>query len=223
MTAPIWQSRTLITLAVAATVAIECASIAYAAQSASRSQVLDLGFGPIQTDVLLKTLMSVAAGAAVVIGSVVAAHQWRRRHMRGRLSLAWIAVAVTAVGFVISTSNLSGYFAWVREQRAVEVVRDNPLYMAAAANAARVARGELLYLTGDDRRILREAQQVATADRTLGDVGRAGFMLALVAGMATGYRLTDKRPGDAPEQGKAKPKRRRRRASREEPAQEYMN
>lgn len=222
MTAPKWQSRTLIVLAVAATVAVEIASVAYAAQSASRSQIIDLGFGPIQTDVLLKTIMSVAAGASVVFGSVVAAHYWRRRHMRGRLAQAWIAVVVTLVGFVISTSNLSGYYAWVREQRAVEVVRDNPLYMAAAANAERVARGELAYLTGDDRRVLREAQQVATADRTAGDVGRAAFMLALVAGMATGYRLTDKRSGDMPEQGKPKRKTRKRRAPRDE-AVEYMN
>lgn len=215
MTAPVWQSRALIVLAILATIAVEFATAAYNYQSASRSQLLDTGLGfTIQTDVLLKTLMSVAAGASVVIGSVVMAHHWRKRNMKGRMGQAIVAIIVTVFGFVVSVSNLSGYFAWVRDQRAVEVVRENPLYRAAAANAERVARGELPYLSGDDRRILREAQQLTTAEREPGDVFRAIFILGLVAGMATGYRLTE--PSAQMRWGKAeeKPKRRSRATAR---------
>lgn len=186
--APIWQSWALLIAALLATGAVEVASAAYAFQSASRAQVLDLGGVAIQTDVLLKTLMSIAAGLAVVIGPSVAIYKLSKQGERTRRQ-GYLAVAVCVVGFWLAAGNLSGYFAWTRDQRAVEVAQDNPLYDMAAANAARVARGEAAYLTGDDRRILREGQAQITARREAGDVARAAFILALISGMATAYRL----------------------------------
>src|SRR5690606_5146416 len=81
------------------------------------------------------------------------------------------------------------YFAWTREQRAIETTTESELYAVAQANARRVARGELAYLTGADRRLLQHGQALTTAHRELGDVLRAAFVLALVSGMATAYRL----------------------------------
>lgn len=188
-TPPAWQSKALLAGALAALLAVELAAAAYAYQSASRAQVLALGGGvEIATDVVLKTAMSIAAGLALALGPSVAWHLWRGKRV-GLRRQAYLAIAASIAGLVIATTNLSGYSAWTRQQRTVEAVTTNPLYALAVDNAAKVRSGELAYLSGADRTLLREGQALTTAQRDFGDVARAVLILLLVSGMATAYRL----------------------------------
>lgn len=201
--APTWQSRCLLAAALLALAAVEIGAAAYAFQSASRAQILTVGGVVIHTDVALKTAMSIAAGLALALGPVIAIHKWRtgRKGARREAVLAGVACLV---GLVVSTSNLSGYFAWTRGQLAVEQARTNPLYRVAAANAEAVVQGRAAYITGADRRILAAGLGQATAVRDGGDVMRALGILLLVSGMATAYRL----PGEprAPAKRRRKPR-----------------
>jgi len=190
-TPPQWQSQTLLVGALLALGAAELGAVAYAYQSASRSQILELGGFGVPTDVVLKTAMSVAAGLCVALGPAVAAHLWRSGR-KGQRRQALLAIAAALVGLCVSTSNLSGYFAWTRGQREIETVTSNPLYAVAVANAERVARGEISYLTGADRRLLSEGQALSAAARDGGDVGRALFVLILISAMGSAYRLPAK-------------------------------
>jgi|GEM_PF-6854603 len=187
-TPPAWQSQVLLAGALAALAAAELGAVAYAFQSASMSQVLDLGGMMVPTDVVLKTAMSIAAGLCVALGPVIAAHLWRSGR-KGLRRQAYLAIAAALVGLCVSTSNLSGYFAWTRSQREVETIRANPLYAVAAANAAKVVSGEISYLIGADRELLAAGQGLSAADRNGGDVGRALFILVLISGMGSAYRL----------------------------------
>jgi len=187
--APVWQSVLLQVSAVCAVVAIEAAGMAYSMQSASAAQVLDLGGGmKVHTDVVLKSVMSVAAGLSVVYGPTIALHFWRRGGARKRV-LTVLAAAVSVVGFFVSASNLSGYTAWTRTGRDIEVTRANPFYAMAVADAEAVQAGRKPYLPSEERAILLRGQTQTTATRPFGDVLKAGAILLLVSGMATGFRL----------------------------------
>jgi len=199
-TPPRWQSLVLIGGALTALAAVELSCATYAWQTASTAQTLELGGLAVPSDVALKTAQSVAAGLCVALGPAVALHLWRS----GRVALrrqAWLGVAAALVGLVVSTSNLSGYYAWTRQQHAAEAAAASPLYAVAQAAAAR-ALAEDGYLAHADRVVLERAQTPATAARSGGDVARALLILTLVSGMSAAYRL----PGKA----KAQPKRRAR-------------
>lgn len=196
-TPPAWQSKVLVAGALAALAAVELSAATYATQTASRDQILVVLGIAIWTDVVLKTAMSLAAGLALALGPVIALHHWRSGTAKAKRQLAVLAAGAALVGLFISTSNLSGYYAWTRQQNAAEVTRSGALYELAEANAARAieaartAGAPQVYLSSSERALLEAGQAPVTAARTEGDIGRALLILALVSAMATAYRLPE--------------------------------
>lgn len=176
---PTWQSRALLLAGLAALAAAELGSGVYAFQSASGAQQV---WG-IPTDAVLKTAMSVTAGLGVAFGMVVTAWLWRTGR-KGLRKQAWLAMAVTAVALAISVSNLSGYFAWTREQHAAEAVRAQESFRIAAER-----RDAGAYLSRSDEALLRRGQAPTDAERESGDLGKALGVHLLVLGFGAAYRL----------------------------------
>lgn len=180
---PQWQSALLLGAALLTTAAAGLGGVIYAEQTASPSQ----SFYGIQTDVALKTAMAVSADLGVAFGAIVTAWLWRTGR-KGLRKQAILAGVMTAWALLISTGNLSGYFAWVRNQTQVEAVRANPLYALAQADAERAARGQI-WLSSADRRILEQGQTLATATREGGDVSKALAVHLLILGFGAAFRL----------------------------------
>lgn len=188
LTLPEWQSRALMGAGLAALAAAAFGSGVYAFQSASVSQLV---YG-IPTDAVIKTTLAVAADVGVALGAAVTAWlYWSNR--KGLQRQAIWAAAATALAFTLGVSNLSGYYAWTRGQHAADAARASPLHDVAVANAERVARGEMAYLTGADRRLLEQAQAPSNAVRESGDVGKAIGLHILVLLFGFAYRLPAKR------------------------------
>lgn len=181
---PVWQSRVLLASGLAALGAAALGSGVYAFQSASVSQEVS----GIPTDAVIKTTLAVAADIGVALGAAVTAWLWWSGRKGLRRQAGW-AIAATALAFSLGVSNLSGYSAWTRAQHAVDAAVANPLYAVAVANAERVARGELAYVTGADRRLLMSAQAPVTAEREFGDWLRAVGLHVLVLLFGFAYRL----------------------------------
>lgn len=190
LTAPTRQAKALFWGGMLALAAVELGGVTYALQTASPDQVLDLGGGwTIQTDVVLKAAMQIAAGLCLALGPAVAAWQWRgSKRNKGKRALAWVAIAASLVGFAIACANLSGYQAWTRGQHEAAVTASGPLYAVAAANAERARLGQG-HLSSSDRAVLRAAEAPTTARRSVGDVLKAGFILLLVSAMGSGFAV----------------------------------
>lgn len=180
---PQWQATLLFWGAMLTTAAAGLGGVIYAEQSASPSQTV---YG-IPTDVALKTAMAVTADLGVALGAIVTAWLWRTGR-KGLRKQAILAGVMTAWALMIATGNLSGYFAWVRNQTQVEAVRANPLYALAQADAERAARGEI-WLSSADRHMLEQGQTLSTATRDGGDVSKALAVHLLILGFAAAYRL----------------------------------
>lgn len=183
-TLPVWQSRILLAAGLAALTAAALGSGAYAFQTASASQEV---WG-IPTDAVIKTTLAVAADIGVAFGAAVTMWLWRSGR-KGLRKQAYVAIAATAFAFILGVSNLSGYFAWTRQQHTIDAVHANPLYELAVANADAVREGRLPYLAGHDRRLLLEGQIATTAVRDSGDLGKAFGLHLLVLVFGFAYRL----------------------------------
>lgn len=190
LTPPAKQAKALFWGGMIALGAVELGGVTYAMQTASPDQVLDLGGGlALQTDVVLKAAMQIAAGLCLAIGPAVAAWQWRgARRNKTRRAYAWVAIAASIVGFAIAAGNLSGYRAWTRDQHVTAAAAESPLYRVALANAARAEAGQG-YLSASDRAALRAGEAPTTAQRTLGDWIGAGLTLLLVSAMGSGFQV----------------------------------
>lgn len=190
LTPPRRQAQALFWGGMLALAAAELGGVTYAMQTASQAQTLDLGGGVIvQTDVVLKAAMQIAAGLCLAIGPAVAAYQWRgSARNKTKRAFAWVAIAASLIGFVVATTNLSGYMAHTRGQHVAEAAASGPLYDLAVANAARAAAG-LAYLSSRDRELLEAAQAPATARRSFGDIAKAALMLALISAMGSGFSV----------------------------------
>lgn len=187
--------------------AAELACITYAAQSASNAQALDLGGGIIlQTDVVMKAAMQVAAGLSLLLGPAVAVYLWRGSgKSRWKRLQAWVAIAASVVGLGIAASNLSGYNAWTRGQASAEAAASGELYAVAQANAARAAEGRAL-LSSADRRRLEAAERPLEAKRDVGDWLRALGTLLLISAMGSGFVIQPPKPATS-RRNKRAPKR----------------
>jgi hypothetical protein len=181
---PEWQSQTLLVSALAATGAAAAMCAIYAWQSASPSQAI---FG-IATDAALKTAAAVLADVGVALGAIVT--MWLLQTGRkARRPQIIVAATMTALSFGYAVGNLSGYYAWTRDQRQLEAVHANPAYAIAELHARQVLAGARPYLLGGENRMLEQGQSLATADRKDGDWWKAIGLHALILGFGAAYRL----------------------------------
>ncbi len=196
--APVLQSRVLLVAGLVGLAAALTGEATYAWQSATASQALLLGDVTVPVDAVIKTAISLAAGASVAFGAIVAAHLWRTGR-KGLRKQAYLAITMTLVALLVSVGNLSGYFAWTRGQHSAEVARASESYRVADER-----RDANAYLSNADEAILRRAEAPADAERELGDTGKALFAHLLIAGMFAAYRLPNKQ--QSKRRGKRRPK-----------------
>lgn len=198
---PAWQSGVLLGTALTALAFCEYASGFYAWKNASLDQVLVLWGFSIPLDAVIKTGLSIVAGITCTLGFPVAMHLWRTGR-KGLQRQAKLAFAVSGVAAVLTMSNLSGYYAWTRDTAEALKFQTTLEYRTAADDYA--ADAQVLRSNGSlgqdrydqhkaDLATLQRGEVKATAERHLGDVGRASVILALIIGAASAFRL----PGTA--------------------------